>query len=470
MSEYVIMDTDILTPVADMIRSTTGTTSIYNANELSVAAVNSIAATYLNTNPIPDYVLTEAGNVARLINSHQSGDSIVFPFLTDAHCGWYLDPGNAAVTLAGQLLALIGQRVPFDFIANGGDMANGAWDTTRDMSFDQIGDYTQLTSIGHKGVPSVWAIGNHDDAPYRATADRVSQSETFALVGRKNRISGAFCPNGCNYGYLDLENRRLRVIYLDTDDKRDWGTVNVNSSSAETPDYLNAANISGAQLAWLATSAFDFSDKANPNDWSIVVISHVPLNVGNGNYTDPVSGTTYINNTANAASILRDYATGKSGNITHNGVTVTYDYSTLSARASVICCIHGHDHAFTEETVSGILSIGCPNVMNGRERVSDDGNTYTKTVGTADGTSFCVITIDRENQNIYVDCVGAGYNREWEYTTNVISYTNILPTSTDTNGNVYNGKGWKEDTYLSGGNDGSKAGIYSTGFMSLPKI
>ena len=67
MNEYVIMDTDTLTPVADMIRSTTGTTSIYNANELSVAAVNSIAATHI----------PEDGRYIRLCCSHLGEDSVI---------------------------------------------------------------------------------------------------------------------------------------------------------------------------------------------------------------------------------------------------------------------------------------------------------------------------------------------------------------------------------------------------------
>lgn len=47
----------------------------------------------------------------------------------------------------------------------------------------------------------------------------------------------------------------------------------------------------------------------------------------------------------------------------------------------------------------------------------------------------------------------------------VVSYTNQLPISTDASGNVYNGKGYKENTYISSGNDGTKSGIYTTGFI-----
>lgn len=414
---------------------------------------------------IPEYVRTEAEAVARTVNQHQSGDSIVFPFLTDAHCGYYTDKTNEATKLAGQLLKLIGQRTPFDFIVNGGDMANGAYDTTRAMSFEQIEDYTELTSDAQRAVPAVWVPGNHDDAPYMATADRATQRDVFALIGRKNRLSGAVCPNGCNYGYLDLDNRHLRVIYLDTDDKRSWGTVQVGSGGT-APAYLNAHNVSGEQLRWLADTALDFSGKDNAAKWGIVVVSHVALDAS-GTITDAVSGTNYAHNTANAATILTSYQVGGGGSISHNGVQVDFDFSELDARASVICCVHGHNHKFTHGTVGGILSIGCPNVMNGRERESADGTTYTKTAGTADGTSFCILTIDRESNLIYADCVGAGYDREFEYTTEVVSYTNWLPISTDASGAVYNGKGWKKNTYLSSGNDGTYEGIYASGFIPL---
>ena len=413
---------------------------------------------------IPEYVRTEAETVARIVNQHQSNDSIVFPFLTDAHCGYYTDTGNVAATLAGQLLNQIGKRTPYDFIVHGGDYSTGAWNTTKLNSFEQIEDYTELVSEANKGVLSLWCAGNHDDAPCMATEGRVSQQETFALIGRKNRISGAVCPNGCNYGYLDLENRKLRVIYLDTDDKRNWGSVLV-SSSTDVPEYLNAQNVGGEQLRWLANTGLDFTDKSNPAEWNIVVVSHAALNIS-GTNTDAVSGTVHAHSTENAAKIINAYRTGKSGSITHNGVTVNYNFSAVQSKATVICAVHGHNHKFCTETLTGgILSIGCPNVMNGRERASDDGNTYTKTAGTANGTSFCILTIDRENCMIYADCVGASYDREFEYTTEVAAYTNQIPISTDTDGSVY---GYRAGYRLSSsGAPDFMSGSYLTGFIPV---
>lgn len=47
----------------------------------------------------------------------------------------------------------------------------------------------------------------------------------------------------------------------------------------------------------------------------------------------------------------------------------------------------------------------------------------------------------------------------------VTNYTNQIPISTDINGNVYNGKGYKEGYYLSSGNETARNGSIVTGFI-----
>ena len=44
-------------------------------------------------------------------------------------------------------------------------------------------------------------------------------------------------------------------------------------------------------------------------------------------------------------------------------------------------------------------------------------------------------------------------------------YTNQIPISTDANGNIYNGKGWKENTWVNGGNENFNWGTYVTGYI-----
>lgn len=64
-----------------------------------------------------------------------------------------------------------------------------------------------------------------------------------------------------------------------------------------------------------------------------------------------------------------------------------------------------------------------------------------------------------------------GYIYEYMLTTGeekvIPNFTNQIPISTDANGNVYNGKGFKEDTYLSSGVEGAKTGYVTTGFIPV---
>lgn len=415
----------------------------------------------------PDYVLTAADALAKKVVGHIGADNIVFAVMADAHLGYYTDTANAAGKQAGQALKRLNERSALDFVAHVGDYATGAWNTTADDTLEDNADYQLLIGSKFPGR-AVWCPGNHDDAPYQATASRLTQTQMYAVIGRKNLVSGGYVPNNACYGYMDFPGLHLRVIYLDTHDHRSWGTTQIGSG-ADNP-YLNADNISAAQLQYLADTALDFSGVSDPSQWSILVFSHAALN-GSGSYTDPVSGTVHPSNTANAATLLKAYATKQSGSITHGDGTVNYDFSAITP-AQIIACIHGHEHRYANETVGGaFLSICCPNIMNGRERSSADGNTYTKTAGTANGTSFCVFSINRADKKIYVDHYGPGLDREFTYTVpdpNAPSYTNQLPLATDTDGSVYNGVGYASGQRLnSSGAAEEYAGSYLTGFIPV---
>lgn len=415
----------------------------------------------------PNYVLTAADALAKKVVGHIGADNIVFAVMADAHLGYYTDTANAAGKQAGQALKRLNERSALDFVAHVGDYATGAWNTTADDTLEDNADYQLLIGSKFPGR-AVWCPGNHDDAPYQATASRLTQTQMYAAIGRKNLVSGGYVPNNACYGYMDFPGLRLRVIYLDTHDHRSWGTTQIGSG-ADNP-YLNADNISATQLQYLADHALNFSGVSDPSQWSILVFSHAALN-GKGSYTDPVSGTVYPSNTANAATLLKAYATKQSGSIAHGDSTVSYDFSAITP-AQIIACIHGHEHRYANETVGGaFLSICCPNIMNGRERASADGNTYAKTAGTANGTSFCVFSINRTDKKIYVDHYGPGIDREFTYTVldpDAPSYTNQLQLATDTDGSIYNGVGWAAGYRLnsSGAAEGYN-GSYLTGFIPV---
>ena len=414
----------------------------------------------------PDYVLTAADALAKKVVNHIGSDNIVFAVMADAHLGYYTDTGNAAGKQAGQALKRLNERCALDFVAHVGDYTTGAYNTTVESAMRDMADYQLLIGSKFPGRQA-WCVGNHDDAPYQATANRMSQTQVYAAISRKNLASNGYVPDNAAYGYMDFPALRLRLIYLDTHDRRSWGSAQVGSG--ENCAFLNVENISAAQLQWLADHALNFSGVDDPSKWSILIFSHAVLSTS-GTYTDP-GGTVHPCNTANAATLLKAYATKKSGSITHGGVAVNYNFTAVTP-AGIIGCIHGHEHRYANEIVGGaFLSICCPNIMNGRERVSADGNTYTKTAGTANGTSFCVFSINRADKKIYVDHYGPGVDRVFDYTVidpSAPSYTNLLPSAIDTDGSIYNGVGWEKGYRL--GSDGAPTGqndSYLTGFIPV---
>lgn len=416
----------------------------------------------------PDYVLTAADALAKKVVNHIGGDNIVFAAMADAHLGYYTDTENAAGKQAGQALKRLNERCALDFVAHLGDYTTGAWNTTVTSAMQDNADYQLLIGSKFPGRQA-WCVGNHDDAPYQATANRMTQTQVYAAISRKNLASNGYVPGNTAYGYMDFHALRLRLIYLDTHDRRGWSSAQVGVG--ENCDFLNVENIGAVQLQWLADHALNFSGVDDPSKWSILIFSHAVLGTS-GTYTDPgPGGMVHPCNTANAATILKAYATKKSGSITHGGVAVNYDFTSVTP-AGIIGCIHGHEHRYANETVGGaFLSICCPNILNGRERVSADGNTYTKTAGTANGTSFCVFSVNRADKKIYVDHYGPGVDREFDYTVidpSAPSYTNMLPSATDTDGSVYNDVGYAVGQKLtSTGATEEYAGVYLTGFIPV---
>lgn len=416
---------------------------------------------------IPDALAAEADRAAGVVLQHQNGHTVSLLALADLHCGYYADPGNNAVRAAAQAAQRLGGLAFLDLAVFLGDYSAGAPDTAKADAFAQLDACKALFAPFTAAQPSLWVPGNHDDAPYQSTDGRLTKAELFARIGLQNRrlpvATDPADPAG-GYGYLDLESKRLRVIYLNTDDKDGWHSA--AAADGGDSSYLNAHNIGGAQLAFLAGAALDLTGKADPAAWGIVVLSHVALNVS-GSYSDSVTGQALAHSTANAAALLLAYQTGAAGSITHNGTVIAYDFST-AARGEVLCCIHGHGHCYSSERLpGGILSVGVPNAMNGLEQPSEDGALYTKTEAAAQSTSFCVVTIDRAARVIYADHCGAGYDRRWEYSpAQPEEYRNQVAFATDFDGSLYNGVGYQNDSRISsGGNVTAYSRFVTTGFI-----
>jgi len=362
----------------------------------------------------PSYVAAEARRTSKTVLSHQNADTVTFVAVTDAHYSDNSADIVNAVTHAGQGIREIGKRIHLDFGAVLGDNGWQAQTDSLDDGIDQIMKTNRLLNEGLRDIPNLRVPGNHCSqiGSYYTNHDYHRNSDLYPLYGAYN-TGAAFDANNRRRGYCyrDFDDRKLRVICLNTSDLE-----------VQTPDVLENHEISAAQLRWLI-SALDVSTKTNPTAWQILILGHAPLD--------------WCEKTIPAVVILNAYQTGASGSVTKGGETVTFDF-TGSARGSIIAQIHGHTHDYEvaylhrpstgdSSVATGIKRIAVPNACFSRNNqygngeysyldvVFGDSVTYDKTAGTAQDTAFTVVTVDLNAHMIYADRYGAGIDRTISY-------------------------------------------------------
>ena len=336
---------------------------------------------------VPEYIKTEADRVAKVVQSRQNANTITFLACSDIH---YYSPDNAtantnadkmheAVVSMGQAMGLIRERCHIDFAVMFGDMA---WDNgeTKDELLAEMRFVNSCLHKGFAGIPQFRMEGNHDDA-YESGVN-LSANEVFANIGAWNN-GAVYGSRTSGYCYRDFDSVKLRVIAL-------------NSSEYSG----SAAQYNPEQVTWLA-NALNLSEKGA--GWRSIIVGHHPLDWGRNGGTDPTA--------------------------------------TINAASGLIASFHGHIHNFLTGTVTNtdLPRIGIPNAGYSRENQYGESyginwkesTTYSKTPGTAQNTSFCVITIDTDAKKIYADHYGAGYDR-------VIPYDDVVLTTYTVTNNLTN--------------------------------
>ena len=105
------------------------------------------------------------------------------------------------------------------------------------------------------------------------------------------------------------------------------------------------------------------------------------------------------------------------------------------------------------------------------------GSSFSTTLTASDGYEIGNVTITMGGVDVTTSTYADGVVSISSVTGNVVitakatiilgDYTNQLAISTDTSGNIYNGTGYKANTYLSSGNEGSRSDIYTSGFIPV---
>lgn len=128
-------------------------------------------------------------------------------------------------------------------------------------------------------------------------------------------------------------------------------------------------------------------------------------------------------------------------------------------------------------TVYYSITHSLSNVVSDNSAVSaEEGTAYHANLTAADGYDLDTVTVTMGGEDVTAAVVSNGVITIPAVTGNVIitataikqgNYTNQLRISTDENGDIYNGVGYKAGAYLSSGAEAAKSDYYLTGFIPV---
>lgn len=185
-----------------------------------------------------------------------------------------------------------------------------------------------------------------------------------------------------------------------------------------------------------------------------------------GSYTHSFAESTSYPKTANSAN-----ETSFVVNVVNPSEQLIYSFCYGAGHDRVISYAATEYHAVTYNLTNVTASIDTVAV--------EHGTGFNNAITAADGYELQSVTVTMGGEDITAsayDADGGGLISIAEVTgdivitavaVEVLNVTNLLPLSTDTDGSIYNGCGYKADTYLSGGIPGTRTGVYTTGFIPI---
>ena len=256
----------------------------------------------------------------------------------------------------------------------------------------------------NNGTPIVFLMGNHDTNPLTSVdaTKNVTQEQFYGLS--KARTKRLTQKTNKAYGYIDIDNAKVRLIYLNTSD----------IFSATTGEALVSGRntmIQQDQITWISDVALNFEDKSNPSEWSVIIFTHDSLSQIAGNlFADML--TAFKNGTAASGSY----------NITvdNYSYTLTLDCDfTDQGQCTVICEVNGHHHKdmIRELGTTGIMQVYIACEGDASASYDDNGTTvyYERTLGTTDEHLIDTLVLDKANRKVYFKRFGVGNDREITY-------------------------------------------------------
>lgn len=274
-----------------------------------------------------------------------SGDNFIF--ISDYH---FEDNRGLSHLLIKEIL----KEVSIEHVVFAGDIFNGNADKSKVLSM------LRTFRTRFSGMNMISVRGNHDfnlnDGGSEAV--RISDAELYANTNKGGNACRVRDKDNI-YFYRDIENLKLRYIYLDT--KREMGDLYTDD----------------AQLTWMAARMTELA-----LGWSIIIIAHQIWQTSKYDYSP-------------------------------SGQKIIDKIKTLTLKAKIIAFIAGHTHLdMGRMNDLGFLEIAT--TCDARQESSQ--STLTQESGTVNEQAFDVFSINLETKTIKIVRIGRGVNREFSWT------------------------------------------------------
>ncbi|MBY4581351.1 metallophosphoesterase [Pediococcus pentosaceus] len=276
-----------------------------------------------------------------------------------------------------------------DLAVYNGDNVHGR--EAKSNTINRIKQLINTHQLAFDDLPTMWTIGNHDDNNIYFIGE--ARNENILTLAE---LENAFEINK-TYGYRDFEDKKLRVIVLDSFENPE--IIGKDGLPKYTRDYSSV--FSANQLTWLSKTL------EVPTGYSVIAFTHVPP-LGYCN-NKPYNDYRNVNHDL-MLGLFNAFVEGTSytasGTNTDYPAQVNVDYSN-QGKGNLIGIVTGHEHRDVE-----------PQVINGVRVIERTCNLPVgagRLIGDISEEAFDVIEINSVNKHCKFNRFGAGNSLEFDY-------------------------------------------------------
>lgn len=344
-------------------------------------------------NPYLNYKMQVANKIASALTTPKK---FIFAFATDCH--WYFDDKDIEVR-DNDVIHDLYNAIGYDAYINGGD---SIWYGT-EFKQNAVSSLTKAFEVFKDNF--LYCIGNHDYngistvGVTQNSAWMFSDDELLSLTLRKmkNIQRGV----GARYYYRDFEEKKIRVICLDTSDVQ---ITFDNDGDISGYDPLVTYAVRQTQLEWLRTTALDCPDA----DWGVIVVMHVGVYLPADGFVDnnPLINRDALIELFSAYVSKSSYSYNNVDSEHGNYFAVVADGSFANSNGHLIGVWSGHAHA------DGYCNKDGFNAIQTECGYPDSAN---RVVGTIAEVCVDCVTVDMDAQKVILKRIGSGADREYTF-------------------------------------------------------